>query len=250
MEGISAETLWAAHKATIRGKLIQMSSQRKKEKIAEIEKLERDFTGLCKQHKRDPSKVQIAQLDAARIALNLAHTVGAERSLKWNNAKFYFQRDKMSTLLARKLSPKFSSYTLPKIRLQDGSTTLNPPKILQAFQSFYSKLYQKNDSMEESSIKSFLDDLNIPTLSKDHVELMETPFSTEETLDVIKKLKGGSAPSPDGFSNQYYKTFADTVSTPYYKIFQLQKGRGTIRIPTKYGFHLSHPQTRQGPIFS
>lgn len=55
--------------------------------------------------------------------------------------------------------------------------------------------------MEESSIKSFLDDLNIPTLSKDHVEFMETPFTTEETLDVIKKLKGGSAPGPDGFSN-------------------------------------------------
>lgn len=133
VEGISAETLWAAHKATIRGKLIQMSSQRKKGKIAEIEKLERDFSALCKQHKRDPSKVQIAQLDAARIALNLAHTVGAERSLNWNNAKFYFQRDKMSTLLARKLSPTFSNSTLPKIRMQDGSTTLNPQKTLQAF---------------------------------------------------------------------------------------------------------------------
>lgn len=118
------------HKATIRGKLIQIASQIIKERALDVEKLERDFSALCKQHKKNLTKVQIAQLDAARIALNLALTVKAETSLHWSGARFYQQKDKMSKMLATKLSPKTCTFTLPKIRLQDDSMTLNPQRIL------------------------------------------------------------------------------------------------------------------------
>ncbi|XP_040198878.1 vomeronasal type-2 receptor 26-like [Rana temporaria] len=83
-DGISAETLWAAHKASIRGKIIQIATKLKKEKALKVEKLEREFASLSKQHKKDPLKVQIAQLDNARLALNLALTVKVERSIRWS----------------------------------------------------------------------------------------------------------------------------------------------------------------------
>lgn len=41
MGDTSAEMFWAAHKVTIRGKLIQISSQIKRERLADIAKLER-----------------------------------------------------------------------------------------------------------------------------------------------------------------------------------------------------------------
>lgn len=94
MDGISAETLWAAHKATIRGKIIQIATKLKKERASDVEKLERDFAALRKHHKKDPSTVQIAQLDKARLVLNLALIVKAENSIRWTGARFYQQKDK------------------------------------------------------------------------------------------------------------------------------------------------------------
>lgn len=43
---VSAETLWIAHKATIRGKLIQLSTQIKRERMVSIDRLEKEFTQM------------------------------------------------------------------------------------------------------------------------------------------------------------------------------------------------------------
>lgn len=48
---------------------------------------------------------------------------------------------------------------------------------------------------------------------------MDAPISPEEVLDVIKNLKGGSAPASDGFSIPYYKTFAETLAPRLAKFF-------------------------------
>lgn len=80
---VSAETLWAAHKATIRGKLIQISSQIKREHRVDIDNLEKTFHKLCSEHKRDPVRVPVSRLDAARLELNLALTVKAEKRILW-----------------------------------------------------------------------------------------------------------------------------------------------------------------------
>lgn len=117
-----------------------------------------------KLHKKDPSKVPIAKLDAARTALNLALMVNAEKTIRWSGARFYQQKNKISMMLAAKLSLKFHSFMLPKIWIQDGSMTLNPQRILQTFQAFYTKRYQRDNTTDKSKIDSFLDDLPIPTL--------------------------------------------------------------------------------------
>lgn len=51
---ILAETLWAAHKVTIRGKLIQIAARRKRERLSEIENLVKYFITLSKPHKKIP----------------------------------------------------------------------------------------------------------------------------------------------------------------------------------------------------
>lgn len=70
----------------------------------------------------------------------------------------------------------------------------------------------KNDIADTQAIVSFLEKLPIPTLHKTHIEMMEAPITLEETLDVIKNLKGWLAPGPDELSNLYYKTFAKTLA--------------------------------------
>lgn len=56
-EGTSPELLWAAHKAFIRSKLIQISTQVKRERRADITRLDREYAELKAIHKKDPSKI-------------------------------------------------------------------------------------------------------------------------------------------------------------------------------------------------
>lgn len=86
---LSPETLWAAHKATIRGKLIQISTQIKREIMTDIHKLETEFSQLQIRQKQDTKLVPMAKLDAARLSLNLALTTKAEKNIRWSGAKFY-----------------------------------------------------------------------------------------------------------------------------------------------------------------
>lgn len=46
VEGSSAETLWAAHKTHIRGEIIRMATEIKREGEADIKQLERVYTTL------------------------------------------------------------------------------------------------------------------------------------------------------------------------------------------------------------
>lgn len=210
---ISPSVLWGAHKAVLRGKMIQLASQLKKERKADILQMEREFHSLSKSHKANPSSTTLTKLEASRVALNLALTSNADKHLTWLSGRFYIQANKIAPQLAAKLSPKIKT-SLPKIRSQSGTLTQNPQKILETFQAFYSKLYSAPDPDNSDSIDSFLNSLDIPTLSDSHRSIMESLFRVEEIHEVIKNLKTESAPGPNGFSAHYYKAFSDALS-PY-----------------------------------
>lgn len=86
MEGVNPETRWVAQKATIRGKLIQISFKIRQAHKVEVNTLEKEFLTIRKQHKKDPKSIPEAKLDAARLKLNLALTLRAERSLHCSGA--------------------------------------------------------------------------------------------------------------------------------------------------------------------
>lgn len=79
----SPKTLWAAHKAYIRGRIIQISTQIKQKRSDIIKYLEKEYTTLRASHTLDPSKVSIALLDKAKLDLNLILTTQVEKAIRW-----------------------------------------------------------------------------------------------------------------------------------------------------------------------
>lgn len=221
----SPSCLWAAHKAVIRGHLIQLASQINKENKTDIEKLDREYTALIKQHKADRNSVPITQLDAARTALNLALTTKAEKWLRWTRNRFYSNGDRIGSMLAGKLFLKFHSPALPKIRIQGGTLSQNPQRIMGEFLTFYKSLYSSGTSPTPEAMDLFLNSIQIPKLEARHRQILDSPISAEEICAVIKNLKSHSAPGPDGFSTPYYKSFS-TLLAPYMARFfnALRKG--------------------------
>ncbi|XP_040197503.1 chromosome-associated kinesin KIF4-like [Rana temporaria] len=228
---ISPSSLWGAHKAVLRGKIIQLSSKLRRERKVDIEKLERDFKFLSRSHKRNPSRSSLTKLDSARLALNLALTSSADKHLQWQNSKFYMRANKFGPQLAAKLTPKLRTYAIPKIKASNGMLTQNPEKILKTFQSFYSTLYSSDTRHSQTDLDAFLQNVPLPRLLDSHRATLDSPFQVAEISAVIKDLKTDSAPGPDGFSNLYYKTFSEILA-PYLVRFFNSLRRDSLADPS------------------
>lgn len=55
---------------------------------------------------------------------------------------------------------------------------------------------------------SYIHDTALPTIPTTEAGELDAPFSDTELLQVIKGLKNGKSPGPDGFSPCFYETFA------------------------------------------
>lgn len=117
-------------------------------------------------------------------------------------------------MLAAKLTPRVSSFALPKLCSAKRGYTQNPQKIMEEFQAFYSQLYRSDSPDAAREVDSFLQDPSLPRLTMAHCVQLEAPILEGDVMGVIKQAKTGSAPGPDGFSAVYYKKFATTLS-PY-----------------------------------
>lgn len=94
---------------------------------------------------------------------------------------------------------------------------------MKAFYEFYSELYKATQKLTDILITSFFSNLQLPFLSKDHRDLMEEPFTSDEIREVIKNLKTGSALGPYGLSVPYYKKFGDTLAPHMATFFNSKK---------------------------
>lgn len=155
VDNIFPETLWATHKATIRGELIRIATQVKKERLIDIQRLKKSFVTLKAEHKKHPSKVLTDRLDVIRLELNLALTAKAEKHIRWSGAKYYSQKDKTGPML----------------------------------DEFFSKLYNSTQAERGPLTNSFLQNLQLPSISKEHKDLMDGAVSAEEIRDVIRVLR-------------------------------------------------------------
>lgn len=191
-----------------------MSSRLKRERKADIVHLNREYLEFNKAHKCNHTPTSLQALEAAKIQLNFILTTDTEKILCWSGWKCYHQSNKNGFKLKLKLSPKTSSLTLPKIKTTSRDLTQNLTRIMETFQAYYSKLYRDHKPLTSTEQDPFVRDLTLPKISDEHRNLMGSPFSMEEVLEVIKSLKLGSAPGPDSFSSGYYKKFGTTLA-PY-----------------------------------
>lgn len=77
------------HKATLIGNIIQISTQIKKVHQIELTRLGSKLLSLCKAHKGKCDREMLSKIGSTRLALNLALTTRAEKSLRWSSARFF-----------------------------------------------------------------------------------------------------------------------------------------------------------------
>ena len=69
----------------------------------------------------------------------------------------------------------------------------------------YEQLYgNKMDNLEE--MDRFLENLNLPRLNQEEIEIMNNPIMSIEIETVIKNLWKNKSPGSDGFTGEFYQT--------------------------------------------
>uniref|UniRef100_A0A3B3QX57 Reverse transcriptase domain-containing protein n=1 Tax=Paramormyrops kingsleyae TaxID=1676925 RepID=A0A3B3QX57_9TELE len=89
----------------------------------------------------------------------------------------------------------------------------DPEHISEAFAKFYKTLYINSGvSTCENEIKTLLDQINVKQLPDGAKEKLDMPITPRELDDVILHLKNNKTPDPDGYVNEFYKTFKELLS--------------------------------------
>ncbi len=126
---------------------------------------------------------------------------------------YYFNGARPSHLLALRLKSheKYSNITTIKTPLRTPSKPLD---INSEFKSFYSSLYNSEVSLDKDVCADFFQDLDLPSLSDNESESLNTPISLEELRLALTDMQKGKFLGWDGTPSELYLAFWDTLGLP------------------------------------
>ncbi|CAH2284621.1 Hypothetical predicted protein [Pelobates cultripes] len=140
-DDLSATTIWEAHKSVLRGTLMRLASQKKRESRRHMTDLLTRINALEMQHKRSHLEETYKELLEARRSLHAHMTNRHYSSIQRSKAFFYQHANKGGRLLARMLRGPQGMTQVHKLRTSDGTITQFPDKIASEFRTFYASLY-------------------------------------------------------------------------------------------------------------
>uniref|UniRef100_A0A667X2N1 Reverse transcriptase domain-containing protein n=1 Tax=Myripristis murdjan TaxID=586833 RepID=A0A667X2N1_9TELE len=127
--------------------------------------------------------------------------------------------DKAGRMLALQLKQVESKRTIPAIRDPKGIIIRDPKLINLAFRDFYYRLYQTECPLQDHCMENFLKNISLPVLDVTQKDKLEIPITSSEVESAIKSLSSGKTPGSDGFTSEFYKCFAASLSPLLEKLY-------------------------------
>ena len=143
-----------------------------------------------------------------------------------NRVNHYFYGNRPSRLLANKLKTNDQFTNIGFITSESGTTISDPKLINQRFSNFYRQLYTSDNLSSKSEKKSYLEKLNLTTLSTDEASILGSPLSLDELKQSLAKMNKGRSPGSDGINPEVYLKFWTLLGPPLLDMFNtaVQKG--------------------------
>lgn len=224
----SAGILWETFKAFIRGHIIQHASFKKRITMAKQADLEKQIAAMEVEFKQDMSSNNLRKLAKLKYDYNSIMTQKAEFALFRARQKYFEEGEKAGRMLSRFIKIRESACIIPAITDGNGQLHYNTKAINDVFRSFYKNLYSSECKVGEGEVVSFLSGLNLPTISGEQCELLESPITAEEITQVITNLPNGKAPGLDGFTSEFYKAYVNELTPLLLDMYEESLGKGVL----------------------
>ena len=130
----------------------------------------------------------------------------------------------------------FTIKNITKIINDEDKNISDQKLILHEVTDFYQKLYNsRDDILDDVSIATVLDETSVPKLSHNEKMILESPITTSEVLDSLKKLKNGKAPGTSGFQADFFKFFWSDMGHFIVRSFKCSILKGELSTSQKLG---------------
>lgn len=190
--------------------------------------LEKKVEEAEQQLKQSFSPQKLRELTKLKYEYNHILSQKVEFGLFRVRQKYFESGDKAGKLLARYIKQQESMATITAVQSEGGALLTKSADINQTFKKFYMKLYTSSASDTQDEIIKFLEGLDLPTLNPDQRDGLDAPVTASEILEVIRTLKVGKAPGPDGLTAEFFKCFPEEVTPLLLQMYNEAFSLGTL----------------------
>ncbi len=238
--------LWDAIKGSIRDSSISFSSHLKKNRLLKIKELEETLTELEAKWQHTLNDALLGRITVIRTELNSLLRQRAEFLMHRTRGTYYFNGSRPSHLLALglKQNEKFSNTSIIKSPLR---TSTEPGEINAEFKTFYSNLYTSEVILDPDILKNFFHDLDLPSLTEEESESLNTPISLEELRKALVNMKRGKSPGWDGIPPELYLAFWDILGSPLFDMINAVINKGAFTAGTNTAVITVLPKPNKDP---
>lgn len=209
---VSKSTLWEALKAFLRGHIISYSAAANKQRTERIFTITNQIIDIDRRYSASPTPDLYKERLKLQTEFDLLTTNETARQLLQARHRSYEHGEKAGKLLALQIRQSAASRMITEVRTSSGQITADQQDINKEFENFYTRLYSSESVGDTKLFDTFFCGLDIPTISMEDKEQLEAPLSLEELIQSIKSMQSSKAPGPDGFSPEFYKSFATILS--------------------------------------
>ena len=196
------QNLWDTAKAVLRGKFIAIQAYLKNIETFQTNNLTLRLQEQEEQQQRQPRASRRKEITKIRAELNDIETKSTIVRINESRSWFFEKINKIDKPLSRLIKKKRERTQINTIRNDRGETTTNTTKIQRIVGNYYEELYARRfENLDE--MDKFLEKYNLPKLSEEEAESLNTPVMPDEIQRVIKKLPTHKSPGPDGFTGEF-----------------------------------------------
>lgn len=204
---------WDQLKSKMKYFCICASKRISREKYNNIHTLRNEYSKLIKREKQQPGSFS-EQID------NLKSKIKALQNKQYNGAKIrakvkvFDDNENVSNYFHKKERQNAQKKRISLIE-KDGKTYSSTGDILNCFTQFYTDLYTV-EPIDNDIADMFLEDL--PSLSSDDADSLETEITTEEVLLALKSMDNNKSPGSDGLTKEFYLSFFNLIGPVLTKV--------------------------------
>ena len=123
----------------------------------------------------------------------------------------WYDSGKKSTKFFLNLEKSRSSQGVVRSILKNEIGVKHQSEINNKLYKFYKNLSKENLNTSKEAISSFLENINLPTISNEQALECEGIISETELLKALKSMKNDKSPGNDGITKEFYEFFWDDI---------------------------------------
>lgn len=211
---------WDLCKVKIRECSITYSIERKRKNTNKKFILENKLNEIDKHLSRDPNNQdKIKEKACVKTELELFSILEAKSAQIRSRVKFIEEGEKNTKYFLSIEKSRANAKIMDKLINENGTVINTQDKILQEQVKHYSGIYKKKREFDVNQANNFVQKLNIPKISENQMEILETNITLDELTKTLKTMKNNSAPGPDGLTFSFLKVFWNRINDLIFESF-------------------------------